>query len=472
MARLRLLWIYLAALACLGALAGERLWRPSEANHYTHLAAAWLDGRLAHDGNPPGYDARRHDDWGRVWEVELRDGAAVEGVSEGRFLGTRCARADCVARRRKERVETWLTQDGRELAVPVRQIKRRASTWYVTFPPAPALVMLPGVAALGLAFPDLLLTVLAAALIPVILVRLCDRERGREGGRGHEHLWIAAAFTVASPACWVAVAGGVWFTAQIFGALFVTLYLAASFQARRPALAGLWLALAVGCRVTPAFAAPFFLIEWWRAGRRPWALVRFLAPLVIAAVILATLNELRFGDPLEFGHRYLEIRWQRRIQELGMFSVAYLPRNLECALWLAPQVVTTGGPWLRWSQHGMGLLVGCPWLAGLVWARDRFPQRVGLWLTTALVAAPSLLYQNTGFRQFSYRFALDWLPAVTLLLAFGGAAKAGTRRWVFAALVLLGAALQVYGAYQWGRAPGRLFVHDLWWPLAPLPSEV
>ena len=262
-------------------------------------------------------------------------------------------------------------------------------------------------------------------------------------------------------------------------------------ECRRPLLAGLCLGLAVASRITPAFAIPVFLVEWWRAGRRPLALVKFAAPLALIAAALMAMNVARFDDPLQFGHRYLEIRWQQRIQELGMFSLQYLPRNLEAALWLRPQVQAGGWPWLRWSHHGMGLLIGCPWIWALVWARDRETPAVpaapdaspsppsgrlsraralALWVAVAGVAAPSLLYQNTGFRQFSYRFALDYLPMIMLLLAFGGAARGRGRRRAFALLVVLGAVVQIYGAWLWGRAPGMLFVRDMWWPFTPLTS--
>ena len=31
-----------------------------------------------------------------------------------------------------------------------------------------------------------------------------------------------------------------------------------------------------------------------------------------------------------------------------------------------------------------------------------------------------------------------------------------------------GALVELYGAWMWGRAPGKLFVHDPWWPFAAL----
>ncbi len=458
--RLRLLGVFVCACISLGILAGSRLWQATQNNHFSHLAHAWMQGRLDHGGTPPGYEHRRYDDWGRVTTIELRPHSALVGP----IRGTRCVRTDCRDHDRKHRTQTYLTTSGEEIAIPRRDVQTRTDTWYVTFPPAPALAVLPAVAIWGVSAWDLLITVLLAAAIPVVLVWMLDRIRGTAEGRGREHLWIAAAWTLASPACWVATAGGVWFTAQIVGSFCTCMYLAHAYDARAPARAGLWLGLAVASRVTPAFAAVFFAWEWWRTGHRLHTLVRFAVPLFIIAAILMTLNTLRFDTPLEFGHRYLAIRWQTRIQEIGMFSPAYLGRNLEAMLWLAPQVNWQASPLVRFSQHGMGLLFATPWLLALLAARRTFAARRGLWLAVAAVAIPSLLYQNTGFRQFSYRFALDYLPMLLLLVALGGGAR---HKW-FAALVVFAGVVQIYGAWLFTRAPGYLFVHDFWWPFAPL----
>lgn len=446
----RALAVFLAAFAALAILAGEDLLRPSANNHYTHMAQGWLEGRAALAGDPPGYP-RAYDDWGRVHTLELRGGATLRGFP--------CRTQPCAERRRRERVETFFTTDGRAHDVPLAQIAARRGTWYVTFPPGPALVILPGVAALGLGFPDILFTVLVGALIPALLLRLFERVRP---GRPPEHLAACAAWTLASPACFVAAHGSVWFTAQVLAAMFLVLHTGAAWGAARPVRAGLWLGLAAACRPHLAFAAIFFLLEWRREGARWPALLRFVAPLAAIGAALAIFNYARFDDPLEFGHRYLEIRWQDRIQTFGAFSLHYLRRNLECLLWLWPQVQLAPLS-VRWSIHGMGLVWASPWLVCLLGARDPLPQRRGLVLAALAVAAPSLLYHNSGQVQFSYRFALDYLPLLLVLLVAGG----GARRRAFLPLVLVAAALQLHGAWLFQRAPGRLFVPDPWWPFAP-----
>jgi len=472
--RLRPLAVFFVVFAVLAVISGERLLRPSAHNHFSHLAQGWLDGRLHLEGRPPGYP-KRHNDWGLVTTLELRDG--------GELRALRCRTEACEERRRSEHVELWWTAPtgenagdknagdknagdknaGRKLTLRAfswGEIRSRRETWYVTFPPGPALLFLPGVAIWGLAFADVLFTALLAALIPALLVAFLDRLRGIAQGRGREHLWVAAAWALASPALFVGAHGSVWFTAQIAGALFLTLHVITGWNARRPMLAGLTLALAVACRPTMAFSLPFFAGEWWRRGRSWRSALAFAAPLALLGGALMLHNAVRFGDVFEFGHRYLDIRWQGRMQSLGQFSPHYLRRNLECMLWLAPQL-SLAAPYVRWSIHGMGLLLASPWLLFLAVARRPFPQRAGLAVAALAVAIPPLLYHNSGQIQLSYRFALDYLPLLVVLLAVGGGA---TRRRLFAAIVLIAAAVQLYGAWNFQRAPGRIFVHDLSWP--------
>ncbi|TPV93690.1 MAG: hypothetical protein B7733_19275, partial [Myxococcales bacterium FL481] len=440
--------VWLLALAALAAIAGDRLSQPSRNNHFVHLADGWLHGRLSLEHEPPGWRKGRADDWARVWTVELASGET--------FRGQRCRTTPCRDQEQASRVRTWWTTTGEFVVTPRRDIVDQHATWYVSFPPGPALLMLPGVAWLGLDFPDVAFTVVLAAFIPVLLLWGCDRVRGPS----QEHLWMAAAFALGSPACFVAANGSVWFTAQIAAALGLTVFLACAWQLRWPAAAGLALAFATACRPHLALAAGLFGVIWWRGGRSWPSALRFAIPLMLGCTALAALNLARFDDPLEFGHRYLEIRWQQRMQEVGLFSPRYLGRNLTCLLVLWPQ--WHGGTWpLRVSIHGLGLLWTTPWLLWAATHRHRFHGRSAVWLASLALAIPSLLYHNSGQLQFTYRFALDWLPIVLWAMVLGGAFRSrGVKIAITFAIVV-----QLGGAWLFTHAPRKLFVREpVGWP--------
>lgn len=455
--------VFVIAMLGLGMLAGEHLTRPSKDDHFVRLAQGWIEGRMALPDKPPGWCSprdrarkrcrgHRFDDYAVLYELTLPEGEMARGYP---------CRTEACAQALRQGEQTWwvVGQGWRNFARG--EVRRGDDTWYITFPPGPAVMMLPVVALLGLSTWDVLLTCLAGALIPVVLVHLLDRERGTEDGRGRQHLWIAAAWTFASPACFLAANGRVWFTAQIFGVLCLVLYLSCAWGVRRPGWAGLWLGMAVACRpINMLPAVVVFGLEWWREGRKPGVAVRFLVPLMLIGGALAAHNWVRFESPFEFGHRFLEIRWQARMQEIGMFSTEYLPRNLRCLLWLAPQVGAEA-PYLRISIHGMALWMSSPWVLALAVARERFAQRLGLVLAIVGGALPSLLYHNSGQLQPAYRFGADWLVMVLLIIGFGGGAR---RRW-FAPLVLAAALLNVHAAWTFARKPGHLFVTDpMGWP--------
>ena len=437
--RLRCALVFAVTFTIFAIVSGRALWRPSANNHYVHMATGWLDHRVDLAGRPP-----HGNDWGRITTVKTKDGQT--------FQGHPCRTSSCRQRARLG-FETWLTLDGKVVEVRRNQVLARHHRWTVTFPPGPAVVFLPFAAIAGLNVWDALLTAIAAALGTAILVWFLDRER--PAARPDEHLWVAAAWALASPACFVAANGSVWFSAQIFAAMFVLAYLGCGWNLRHPALAGLWLGMAVACRPPLLLAAAWVLGEWWRTSRSPRTLALILTPLFAIIVALGWFNWMRFGDPTEFGHRFLDIRWQARIQEDGLFSTRYVGRNLHAMLLLLPQIHHGT---LRWSIHGMSLLVSTPWLFCAFAARQRFPQRPWLWVTAALVALPGLAYQNTGQVQFTYRFALDWLPFALVALVMGG----GTHSRWFRPLVAAGAAIGLYGAWMFAHAPQRLFLPTLW----------
>src|SRR6185369_7649181 len=89
-----------------------------------------------------------------------------------------------------------------------------------------------------------------------------------------------------------------------------------------------------------------------------------------------------------------------------------------------------------------------PVLLLLLWPREKNPLHKALWLCVAAVALPSLLYQNSGWVQFGYRFSLDYLVLLILLLAIGGRPFT---RWT-KALIAFGIAINLFGAITFDRA--------------------
>jgi len=261
------------------ATSAHRLLRPSPNNHYVHLAHAWLEGRLDLGSDPPGTN-----DW-----------ACFDTVSRG----------PCPAGQYR-------------FSGPDAERYR----WYVSFPPLPAILLLPVVAIFGLATLDALFWALFAGAAPALLFIVLRflRESGRSGRSRRDDLLVTTLFAIGSVYYFVAAQGTVWFAAHVVAAACVCLYLSCSFGARRPAVAGLALGLAFLSRPATLLLAPFFVLEAVTAAKeQPRApsdsasrilrtLGTFAVPLAAVAVFAMWHNAARFGDPLEFGRRFLQIR--------------------------------------------------------------------------------------------------------------------------------------------------------------------
>ena len=348
-------------------------------------------------------------------------------------------------RGRPPNLNDWVLQDGR---------------WYVSFPPFPAVLMVPFVALWGRELNDVWFTVVFAALNVPLFFRLLRRIQPER--REWEHAALALIFGFGTLAWSCAIRGEVWFTAETIGVTLTLLYLHAALQAKRPVLAGLAVACGAITRTPLAFSAVFFVLEAlspdrpvearglrdparWRAALPK--LVPYLFAIVAVAIPMAYANYVRFGSVTEFGHSHLYAnRVNQQIQQYGLFHYVYLERNLHAAFTRLPEI-RFHPLRIGFNGEGMSLLVTTPLFLYLLWPKEKPRLYRALWITTALVAVPGFFYQNSGWYQFGFRFSLDYTPYLILLLALGG------RRFtsVFWAAALAGFAVNAWGAAQFNR---------------------
>lgn len=331
--------------------------------------------------------------------------------------------------------------------------------WYVSFPPFPALVLLPFVAIWDLATPDRLIWILFAGLSPALLYSLLRflREQGRSQRSVSDNLLLTALFAFGSVYYFSAVQGTVWFAGHVVVCALSCLYLLWSIDARRPLAAGITLGLAFISRPTTAPLAIFFLAEVLRVSRTPQSRIRpilwFGLPIALIGALSMWLNYVRFDNVFEFGHRYLNIRWQPRIDKWGLFSYHYLARNLAVFAASLPWLLKSA-PFVQISGHGLALWFTTPNLLAIFWPRRTSSTMRGLYFAAAAVALFDLCYQNTGWVQFGYRFALDYMVVLIALLALGG------RRFGpgFIALAVFAIAVNTFGAITFDNNAAFYFI--------------
>lgn len=433
--------LFALTFAVLCAFAGPRVKQASPNNHFAHLAESWLHGQLSMLEDPP-----HGNDWASVDTITLRNGDTYRGV----FVD------------RRER--TFRATTGEFYRFEAHELRgvQTERTYYVSFPPAPAALMLPGVAIWGTAFNDVLFTIFFAScnasLFFLLLLRL--RARGAIDLPDRDLYWATALFVFGTAHFWCSVLGAVWFTALVVGVTFTLLYVHASIDAKYPFLAGLFLGIAFAARTpllysTIFFAAYFFFpggrlrTDWgsafWRDG-----LLFVAAPLVIGSSLL-WMNYERFDRLGEFGHVYLANGQIQRIKDYGLFNVHFLTKNLTAAFALVPTFLPEK-PWILISRHGLALWFTTPALLWFLAARygsegPALLLRRACLAALLVIALPHLLYQNTGWVQFGYRFSLDYLVYLTLLLLLG---RSRISRPMMVAIVV-GILINAFGAVTFDR---------------------
>jgi hypothetical protein len=333
--------------------------------------------------------------------------------------------------------------------------------YYVSFPPFPAVLLLPLVKLAG--SPENLrdgqFWLWFAGAGPALLFLVLEKLR-RLGESQHseiENLALSWIFAFGTVYFFSAEQGTVWFAAHVVAVALVAIFLLASLDADSPWLAGTAIALAFVTRPDIAPAGIFFVlqvakkakkdglktIDWRFAARK---LVPFAVPVFVVCAVTAWHNHARFGT-LEFGHEHLTVGWRARIDKWGLFSYHYLARNLGIVTSSLPYY-NKAAPKFQVNSHGLALWFTTPIYLMLLWPK----RKSFVWKSLAISVAPVflalLMYQNSGWLQFGYRFSNDFAILLFAMLATGGY-RFGA---VFYSLAAWGIAVNAFGALTFGRA--------------------
>ncbi|MEO8874190.1 MAG: hypothetical protein ABI461_01280, partial [Polyangiaceae bacterium] len=259
--------IYVACAVVFALVAGhDRIAVHTSFNHYAQLANAWLHGRQDLVNGPPGYAGGN-------------DFAQLNGKT------------------------------------------------FISFPPFPALLILPFVALAGSPenFQDgQFFIVWLAGLGPAVLFLVLEKLRRTQRSSRNEQQNIALAFLFAFGTVYffTAVEGTVWFAAHVVGVACAAFYILFALDAERPFLAGLAIACAWTSRPAMSAMVTLFLLEairvsckeglpsegtfqekveatWQRVDRKMLfrSFAFFTAPILVSLAIASWMNETRFGNP-------------------------------------------------------------------------------------------------------------------------------------------------------------------------------
>ena len=292
---------------------------------------------------------------------------------------------------------------------------------FIPFPPMPAVLLLPAVALWGTAASQVTVSKLVGAinvgLMWLVLGKLGVKKRLR---------WLLTLFFGIGTVHWYAtVWGTTWFYAHVVGVMFLLVALLLFFSNKSPLLMGLAVGAAVLSRHPMIGGAAFFILLFLRQWRR---LIWSGLGLRLMIAIQLGYNWLRFGNMWEEG--YVTVAEQYRqgsypytillkyfpdAPRFGYMDVRNIPLHLFTALLLPPEV--SKGE-IRPSPYGMSLILTSPLLLWLIGKPDRDRQLwQASWAAIGVTSVPILLHFTQGWVQFGYRFMLDFIPFLMIMLA-------------------------------------------------------
>jgi hypothetical protein len=366
---------------------------------------------------------------------------------------------------------SWLM--GRlDIAVPIAESD--FTVWngrvYLPIPFLPTILVLPFVAVWGLGIYEVLVSPLVGVLNVLAFQRVCVRAGCAPGIRP----WLVALFGVGSLHLYAVAAGTNWYLSHLLATTCLLWLLWEAFGRGRGPLLGLAVALASLSRPSAWFALPYALLAGWAHGRtgRRLALHACAVALGVMPVlgVWCWYNWARFGNPLQTGYSLITVPpcIDVALKTHGTFSAAYIPKNLYLMLLHGPEPVTNTPvlgpysvqeqctstastflnspqldfPWLKPSEWGMGLLYTTPALLFAVTSTRRERWSAAAWVAIASILAVTMTYYSPGWIQFGYRYSLDFLPFLLVLMARG---MADPPSRAFKGLVVFSVLVEVWG---------------------------
>jgi len=313
-----------------------------------------------------------------------------------------------------ERPPTWLNE-----MVPLD------GKYYSVFPLGSALTMLPLAALRRLGVIETFPGTLVAALLAGAASALFYLLSARHGANIKRRLTLTL-LPVFGTWMWANLAfAGAWQIAlgfTVVGQLGALYFILINY---RPTLAGICFALAFGNRTEIVLLAPVFIylihkhapINDPKDSASRWRMIdRFVAIPIALGVLTLVYNYARFSSIFDFGYARIPGVLDEPWYQHGIFSIRAIPLNAESMLietWRRvdhfPYIVPTG--------FGGSIFLSCPFLIYLfrIGARDATLKTLA-WVSIAVLTFVLWLHGNPGGWQISYRYSMELLPWMFLIL--------------------------------------------------------
>jgi hypothetical protein len=248
---------------------------------------------------------------------------------------------------------------------------------------------------------------------------------------------------------WVTTTGSVWMLAHVSAVFFLMAALVEATNKNRPWLVALLVGLAGLSRLPTFLTFPFFAYTvGWGINTRG-SLIRRLVIFGSVLVVMGGLYLLyTYGEygTLSLGYergQFVSESWFSK----GLFSVSYIPRQLNAIFFYVP-VFSDQFPFFKPSFMGLGLFFTTPALLYMFRASSKPRLVLAALVGLLLTSIPMLTYGATGYLQFGYRFSLDILPFMVILVASGMRYRLN---WLKIAVIVLSCCINLWGTLAFNK---------------------
>jgi len=320
--------------------------------------------------------------------------------------------------------------------------------------PMPAFLMMPAVYLLGPVISDhtfmIVLTGLSSAVFMTALFNL--RRSGIE--LNLRSVWVYSIFfSFGTLIMTYSSIGWYWFLTQMTSVLFLTLYLLVLVRGGSPVLAASFVGASMLARYhTILFAGIFYfylILDKEKSFREKS--IRFLTFTIVLSIFISGFmlhNYLRFGSIFDTGYPSDWIG--KRYFGDGYFKFNNVEPHLSNIFFGLP-ILTGEYPYFKISAHGLSVFLTGPLFIYLFRIRYDNPLKKAILWGTFIFFIMISGYGGDGWTQFGYRYTLEMVPPLVILLAMDD--EHIRKNKLFYALLVMGILVNLFGALTY-RRPG------------------
>lgn len=245
-----------------------------------------------------------------------------------------------------------------------------------------------------------------------------------------DSLYLAFAFCFSTAFLGVAVLPWSWQFSQVTAVFLEFLIINEYLSNKRYWLLGLLSGFLVLTRITASLAILFIALHILLLVNTSFSnklkdLLKLSVPYGIFFIILALYNFARFNNFFEQGYSWCLCGDSQAYtrDHYGVFSILHIPGNLYYFLLSGPLPAfwdtishVLKYPFVKANPWGMSIFVTSPMFFYLFLLSYKDKLSKILIITAIAIVIPIFFYYGIGYRQFGYRYSLDFLPLLFFLL--------------------------------------------------------